>query len=58
MSWQAHEHNEQLKLQEDIEDALDRATKGKATDEDWRLISWACGVSRRQIIKGEEYALD
>lgn len=41
-------HNEQLKLQQDIEEALDRARRHVATDDDISLLSWASGIQHKQ----------
>lgn len=40
----AFHHHEQLLLQHDIEGALQRAERGEADTNDWRLIYWACGI--------------
>ncbi len=48
MSAQQH-FCEQLRLQEDIEDALAHAAEGKATPEEIKLLEWATGVQLRRI---------
>lgn len=47
MSEQQH-FCEQLRLQEDIEDALAHAAEGKATPEEIRLLEWATGVQLKK----------
>lgn len=41
---QAFYHAEQLKVQEDIEEALKHAAEGRATTDDIKLLAWASGV--------------
>ena len=43
MEQQLEHFCEQLRIQEDIEQALERAADGKATDFDIRLLAWASG---------------
>ena len=38
-------YREQQQLKQDIEEALDRAMSGQASDDDWTLIQWATGTS-------------
>ena len=47
MDQQQEHFCEQLRLQEDIEDALDRAARGKASESDIKLLAWASGVQRK-----------
>jgi hypothetical protein len=49
VSQQLADHNDRLELQRDLEDALKRAERGKATPEDWILLAWACGISREKL---------
>lgn len=41
---QAAFHDEQLKLQQDIEEALKHAAEGRATRDDIQLLAWAASV--------------
>ena len=43
MTRQLEDFCEQLRLQEDIEHALERAEEGRATEQDIRLLAWASG---------------
>ena len=58
MGQQQEHFCEQLRLQEDIEDALSRAAKGKATEQDIKLLAWASGVQRKQEKRHEPIQSD
>ena len=51
---QAAFHDEQLKLQQDIEEALKHAEQGKATQDEIRLLAWASGVKYQPKEKQHE----
>ena len=40
-------HSEELKLRQDIEQALRRAAQGVATADDISLLAWAAGISNQ-----------
>jgi hypothetical protein len=44
--WQAAQHADECKLQEDIGKALDTAATRPLTQDEIALLSWASGVSR------------
>lgn len=46
-------HQVNLELQQMLEEALNRAQDGKATTDDWNLIWYGCGLSKRVKSKGE-----
>ena len=42
-------HCEELQLQQDIEEALQRAADGEASEHDIRLLAWASGLNADKI---------
>jgi hypothetical protein len=48
------EHNQaMLERMQMLEEALHRAETGVATEDDWSVIRFECGVSRSQTLKPE-----
>ena len=48
------EHNQaMLERMQILEEALDRAEAGVATEDDWSVIRFECGMPRRQTLKLE-----
>lgn len=48
------EHNQaMLERMQMLEEALDRAEAGVATEDDWSVIRFECGMPRRQTLKLE-----
>ena len=48
------EHNQaMLERMQMLEEALDRAETGVATEDDWSVIRFECGMPRRQTLKLE-----
>jgi hypothetical protein len=48
------EHNQaMLERMQMLEDALHRAEMGVATEDDWSVIRFECGVSRSRTLKPE-----
>ena len=45
-------HQSQLERQERLEDALRRAYNFIATDDDWAIIRFECGLSAQKMEKG------
>lgn len=50
MSEEEAYHQAMLERQQMLEDALERAETGAATQDDWAIIRFECGVSRRIVI--------
>ena len=46
-----------LERQQMLEEALERAETGVATQDDWNIIRFECGVSRRPIVTLETVTL-
>lgn len=42
-------HQEMLNREERLEEALQRAESGRATDEDWNIIRYECGAPKRSV---------
>jgi len=40
-------HQLMLERQQRAEEAIERAQAGVATEEDWNIIRWECGVQQR-----------
>lgn len=48
------EHNQaMLERMQILEEALNRAETGVATEDDWSVIRFECGMPKRQILKLE-----
>lgn len=48
------EHNQaMLERMQMLEEALERAEAGVATEDDWSVIRFECGMPRRQTLKTE-----
>lgn len=47
-------HQVMLDRMREVEEALERAESGKATPEDWNLIRWECGLSRKDHVNHSE----
>lgn len=43
---QAEFHQAMLERQQMVEEALRRAEQGKATEEDWEVLYYECGIRR------------
>jgi hypothetical protein len=46
-------HQAMLERMQMLEEALHRAETGVATEDDWNVIRFECGVSRSQTLKPE-----
>lgn len=46
-----------LERQQMLEEALERAETGVATEDDWNIIRFECGVSKRPIVTLETVTL-
>ena len=42
-------HQQMLEREQRLEEALERAELGQATDEDWNIIRYECGMPKRSI---------
>lgn len=49
---QALMHQLMLERMQRCEEALDRAQKGTATDEDWQVIRFECGLGKKEQQNG------
>ena len=49
-------HQENLERQEQLEDALRRAVNNCATDDDWAIIYYECGVKAQQRKANESHS--
>jgi len=47
-----------LERQQILEEALERAETGVATQEDWNIIRYECGLSKRPIVTLETLTLN
>lgn len=50
-------HQTMLERQQMLEEALERAETGVAAMEDWNIIRFECGVSKRPIVTLETITL-
>lgn len=50
-------HQLQLERMQQLEEALERAEAGRATEDDWNIIRYECGVSKRPSITLETATL-
>lgn len=51
-------HQAMLERLQCLEEALQRAEEGRATDEDWNVIRYECGVpKRRQVAVLESFSI-
>ena len=46
-----------LERQQMLEEALERAETGVATEDDWNIIRYECGLSKRPIVTLETVTL-
>jgi len=51
-------HQLMLERQQILEEALERAETGVATQEDWNIIRYECGLSKRPIVTLETLTLN
>ena len=51
-------HQLMLERQQILEEALERAETGVATQEDWNIIRYECGLSKRPIVVLETLTLN
>ena len=51
---EAEYHQAMLERMQQLEEALERAEAGQASDEDWNVIYFECGIKRRA--KHESYS--
>lgn len=42
-------HQLELERMEQLEEAIERATHGEATEDDWNIIRFECGINQRPI---------
>jgi len=47
---QSEMHQLQMERMQMLEEALDRAKAGVATEDDWNIIRSECGLSKRPIV--------
>ena len=40
----------ELERMEQLEEAIDRATQGMATEDDWNIIRFECGINQRPVL--------
>lgn len=40
----------ELERMEQLEDAIERATQGVATEDDWNIIRFECGINQRPVL--------
>lgn len=45
---QSEFHQAMLERQQMVEEALSRAEQGTATEDDWKVIYYECGIQRRK----------
>ena len=50
-------HQAMLERQLMLADALDRAEAGVASEDDWNIIRYECGVPRRQFVTMESVSI-
>jgi hypothetical protein len=53
MSDEALYHQAMLERMQMLEEALDRAEAGVASEDDWNVIRYECGMPRRPIVQRE-----
>ena len=51
-------HQLMLERQQILEEAFERAETGVATQEDWNIIRYECGLSKRPIVTLETLTLN
>jgi len=47
---EAEHHQLELERMEQLEDAIERATHGLATEDDWNIIRFECGIVGRPVL--------
>ena len=55
--YEAEMHQMMLERMQMLEEALDRAKAGVATEEDWSIIRMECGLSSRPIVTLETISI-
>jgi hypothetical protein len=40
----------ELERMEQLEKAIERATQGEATEDDWNIIRFECGITHRPVL--------
>lgn len=50
-------HQSQLERLQCLEEALQRAEEGRATDEDWNIIRYECGAPKRSGVVLETFSI-
>ena len=50
-------HQAMLERMQQLEEALERAEAGRATEDDWNIIRYECGVPRRQFVTMESVSI-
>lgn len=43
-------HQMELERMEQLEDAIERASQGLATEDDWNIIRFECGITQRPVL--------
>ena len=43
-------HQLELERMELLEEAIERASSGKATEDDWNIIRFECGITQRPVL--------
>ncbi len=43
-------HQLELERMQQLEEAIERATEGLATEDDWNIIRFECGIHQRPLI--------
>jgi hypothetical protein len=41
----------ELERMEQLENAIERATQGMATEDDWNIIRFECGINQRPVLR-------